>query len=156
MRTKIVATLGPASASEDKIEKLILAGADVFRLNFSHGDPEFHIRCARMVRTASQKHSNRIALLGDLQGPKIRIGEVDRGTMNLKTGETIRLRGGKGISDSSILFINYEGLAGDVQPGNRVLLDDGKISLRILRPAGPEILEAEILAGGEQIGRAHV
>lgn len=148
MKTKIVATLGPASNSPDKMEALVKAGVDVFRINFSHADPKVLPEQVRALREIIQHHQGRCALLGDLQGPKIRIGEVKGGNIRLEAGMKVKLAGGNGLSDENLLWITYEKLVSDVKPGETILLDDGKISLKIESQTEDGLLEARILVGG--------
>jgi len=147
MRTKIIATLGPASVHPDIIYKMALAGADVFRLNFSHGSHERHAETIKAIRALKFEPFNPFALLGDLQGPKIRIGQVADGKTELLRGNLLYLSHGDGMSGPDRLYINYPGLLQDVKPGDRVLLDDGKITLLVIDRMKTELV-AEILTGG--------
>ncbi|MEP3349223.1 MAG: pyruvate kinase [Marinomonas sp.] len=148
-RTKIVATLGPASSSPEMIEKLILAGANVFRLNFSHGQPEDHINRAEVVRAMAKKNNRHIAILGDLQGPKIRIARFKDTKVELKDGAQFILDVGfdKNAGDESRVGIDYPQLAEDSEPGNVLLLDDGRVVLEVLEVKGTEVI-TKVLVGG--------
>ncbi len=130
-RTKIVATLGPASTSSEKIEQLILAGMDVARLNFSHGKPEDHRERAELVRSLAEKHGKYVAIMGDLQGPKIRIARFKDTKVTLKVGQAFTLSnehpGDEG--DETIVGIDYPSLVQDCHPGDELLLDDGRVVL---------------------------
>ncbi|MBB5217466.1 pyruvate kinase [Parapusillimonas granuli] len=132
-RTKIVATLGPASSSPDSIEALILAGMDVARLNFSHGSPDDHRKRAGLVRSLSEKHGRFVAIMGDLQGPKIRIARFKNQAVTLKTGQRFTLSnqhpGDAGTE--SIVGIDYPSLVQDCHPGDELLLDDGRVVLSV-------------------------
>ena len=148
-RTKIVATLGPASTSPEMIESLILAGANVFRLNFSHGQPEDHIERANVVREMASKHNRHIAILGDLQGPKIRIARFKNTKVELKDGDQFILDVGfdKNAGDEKRVGIDYPQLASDSEPGNVLLLDDGRVVLEVLEVKGQEVI-TKVLVGG--------
>ncbi len=148
MKTKIVATLGPASDSPEKMEALVKAGVDVFRINFSHASHETLPRMISTLREIITRSYGRCAILGDLQGPKIRIGEVKGGSITLEPGMMIRLAGGYGISDESVLWISYNDLSNDVKPGETILLDDGKLSLRVESCNEEGYLVAKVLLGG--------
>lgn len=148
-RTKIVATLGPASSSPEMIEKLILAGANVFRLNFSHGQPEDHIARANVVREMAAKNGRHVAILGDLQGPKIRIARFKDTKIVLKDGATFILDVGfdKNAGDEERVGIDYPQLAADSSPGNILLLDDGRVVLEVLEVKGTEVITKVIVGG---------
>ncbi|MCZ2720816.1 pyruvate kinase [Marinomonas sp. 15G1-11] len=148
-RTKIVATLGPASSSPEMIEKLILAGANVFRLNFSHGQPEDHIDRANVVRAMAAKNGKHVAILGDLQGPKIRIARFKDTKVQLKEGETFILDVGfdKNAGNETRVGIDYPQLAADSEPGNILLLDDGRVVLEVLEVKGMEVITKVIVGG---------
>lgn len=132
-RTKIVATLGPASSSPDTIEQLILAGMDVARLNFSHGSAEDHRQRVEIVRALAEKHQRFVAIMGDLQGPKIRIARFESGSVELKTGQRFTLSNlhPQDQGDVNIVGIDYPSLVQDCHPGDDLLLDDGRVVLRV-------------------------
>jgi pyruvate kinase len=132
-RTKIVATLGPASSSPEKIEQLILAGMNVARLNFSHGDAQDHRERTRLVRELSEKHGKFVALMGDLQGPKIRIARFKDTKVTLKAGQgfTLSNQYPPDAGDDTIVGIDYPSLVQDCHPGDELLLDDGRIVLTV-------------------------
>ncbi len=148
-RTKIVATLGPASSSPEMIEKLILAGANVFRLNFSHGQPEDHINRANVVREMAAKNGKHVAILGDLQGPKIRIARFKETKVELKDGDTFILDVDfdKNAGDATRVGIDYPQLAADSESGNILLLDDGRVVLEVLEVKGMEVITKVIVGG---------
>ncbi|NYT57303.1 pyruvate kinase [Alcaligenaceae bacterium] len=132
-RTKIVATLGPASSSPEKIEQLILAGMDVARLNFSHGQADDHRQRAQLVRSLSEKHGKYVAIMGDLQGPKIRIARFKNEKVVLHAGQPFTLsRNHPGeAGDETIVGIDYPSLVQDCHPGDELLLDDGRVVLQV-------------------------
>lgn len=129
-KTKIVATIGPATSSEEMLEKIIHAGVDVCRLNFSHGAHEIHNEVIERVRKINEKLGSNIALLQDLQGPKLRIGKVD-GEIHLIDGESIIVTTVECISTKEKLYVSYDRLPLDAKPGERILLNDGKSELII-------------------------
>jgi pyruvate kinase len=153
--TKIVSTLGPASDSEEMIERLIAAGTDVFRLNFSHGTHESHAAALAHVRTIAARANREIAVIQDLSGPKIRTGPLDgHRPILLKAGETLRIGTGTFVGGAGSISTAFEGLAASVRPGNRLLLADGQIELRVEESDGSEIRTIVIDGGtlGEHKG----
>ncbi|MBU2179545.1 MAG: pyruvate kinase, partial [Gammaproteobacteria bacterium] len=148
-RTKIVATLGPATNTQAAIEKLILAGATVFRFNFSHGSAEDHIQRAVMVRAAAAATNAHVAILGDLQGPKIRVSTFVNSSVELIEGQDFVLDAtlAKGLGDETQVGIDYKELPGDVKPADVLLLDDGRIQLVVDKVEGTRILTKVSVAG---------
>jgi len=146
--TKIVATLGPASSSEDVLTQLILEGLNVARINFSHGAHEVHGETIDTVRRIDGELGTYTAVLADLQGPKLRVGEIAGGEMALVEGETLTVRVGTGEGKDGVVYTDYEAFAADVQPGERVLLDDGKLALRVKSTNGKDEVVCDIIHGG--------
>ncbi|HEY0894478.1 MAG TPA: pyruvate kinase, partial [Cellvibrio sp.] len=148
-RTKIVSTLGPASESAEVLEKLILAGVDVVRLNFSHGSPEDHKRRAEMVRELAAKHNRFVAVLGDLQGPKIRVARFAEGKIHLKVGDKFILDAalGRDEGNQQQVGIDYKELPNDCKPGDVLLLDDGRVVLTVDKIEGTRIYTTTKVAG---------
>lgn len=148
-RTKIVATLGPASDRDGVLEKMIAAGVDVVRLNFSHGSPEDHGRRLERVREIADRLGRSVAALGDLQGPKIRIARFAEGAVELAIGASfvldVSLDGNAGNVER--VGCDYQTLADDVQAGDRLLLDDGRVVLDVERVAGSEIHTTVVVGG---------
>ncbi|MCZ6758580.1 MAG: pyruvate kinase [Bacteroidetes bacterium] len=152
-RTKIVCTLGPASSDAATIRALVQAGMDVARLNLSHGTHDFHSQLIERVREAAVGEHKTVPILLDLQGPKIRVGEVRGGRVILETGSHVTLSGGAaGESTSKHIFIEYPTLAKDVSVGNSILLDDGAIELKVLETRDGEVI-AEVITGGELLSK---
>jgi pyruvate kinase len=145
-RTKIVATLGPATSSEETIGALVRAGVDVTRFNFSHGDHQMHLSTAQAVRGAAKEQGRNVAIMQDLQGPKIRTGEVEGGT-ELVEGNRVIIAAGDFVGDASRLSTTYDRLAEDVKPGDRLLIDDGLIGLKVMSIEDGDIV-CEVLEGG--------
>ncbi len=145
-RTKIVATLGPATSSEESVGALIRVGVDVTRFNFSHGDHHMHLRNAEIVRSVAKELGRNVAVMQDLQGPKIRTGEVEGGT-RLVEGNRVVIAPGDFVGDASRLSTSYERLAEDVRPGHRLLIDDGLVGLRVESIEDGDVV-CEVLEGG--------
>ena len=148
-KTKIVATVGPASNTYERLGMLIREGVDVFRLNFSHGAYEEHLSVINTVRRLNKDMRTNVGLLQDLQGPKIRLGEVEGGGVEIKRGDKIKLVcGEKEISTATRLSTIYLGLARDVKPGDQILIDDGKIELKVLATDRDTEVDVEVVYGG--------
>lgn len=148
-RAKIVATIGPASQSEDMIRRLLAAGMDVARLNFSHGRHEDYAAIVARLRRVSLEVGRPISILQDLQGPKIRVGEVAGGGLELKPGQTVVLTATAtaGEGNPTEIGVDFPGLGQAVRPGGRILLDDGNLELRVLS-AEPGRVCAQVVVGG--------
>jgi pyruvate kinase len=154
-RTKIVATIGPASRDPDTLARMVEAGLDVARLNFSHGNREFHAENAERIRTAAEQVGRQVAILQDLPGPKIRIGALENDIAELKPGETLVLAcGSDEIGDETRISVSWGGLATAVDPGDAIYLADGAIRLRVdaVRPGDGEI-ETAVEIGGSVASR---
>jgi pyruvate kinase len=145
-KTKIVATVGPASASKEMLRVLIQEGVDVFRLNFSHGSHEDHLKVIKAVRELNAELGTNVALLQDLQGPKIRINEVEEGA-RLERGETITITTRQLKGNAKIASTSYDGLPRDVKVGDMVLIDDGKIELKVKETGATDVI-CEVVYGG--------
>jgi pyruvate kinase len=148
LRSKIVCTIGPASREPEMLKKLMLAGMDVARLNFSHGDEAYHGESIRRIREAAAALGKPVAILADLQGPKLRVGVVQDSGVPLETGETLVL-----TTDHSIIggpgrvSVQYEGLPEAVKEGDRILIDDGLIEVVVTEVNGKEIT-TRVVTGG--------
>lgn len=148
-RTKIVATLGPATDTPEALENLINAGTNVVRLNFSHGSPEEHLQRAQMVRDAAARLGKVVGILGDLQGPKIRIDRFRDGKITLAEGDTFYLDSDLGVEDGNqeAVGLTYKTLPQEVQEGDELLLDDGRIVLLVKGVQGNRI-QCVVVHGG--------
>ena len=148
-RTKIVTTLGPATDRGNTLEKIIAAGANMVRMNFSHGVPEDHIERANKVREIAAKLGKTVAILGDLQGPKIRVSTFKDGKIFLNIGDKFTLDAdlprGEGHQDA--VGLDYKNLPNDVVPGDILLLDDGNVQLKVLEVDGVKV-HTEVTVGG--------
>ena len=130
-KTKIVATIGPASSSYEVLKNMILAGVDVCRLNLSHGEYSLHKNIMNTIRTINAELNTTVSILVDLQGPKIRIGEVENNSIHIAQGSEVILSTKESVGNAKRLFINYADFAKDVVAGDKVLIDDGKFVLTV-------------------------
>ena len=146
-RAKIVCTLGPATSSPETIRQLIDAGMDVARLNMSHGSHEDHERSYRMVRTAADETEHSVAIFADLQGPKIRLETFADGPVELAKGDSFTITTREVEGTAEICGTTYPGLPGDVSEGDPILIDDGKIRLRVTSVEGEDV-HTEVIVGG--------
>jgi len=146
--TKIVATLGPSSTDPDTLERMIVAGVDVVRLNFSHGSAQDHIRRAELVRDLCRKTGRTVAIMADLQGPKIRIGRFREGRIMLNKGDGFVLDAECELGDQEHVGLDYKDLPRDVRPGDMLLLDDGRMVLDVVEVVGHRI-SCTVRHGGE-------
>jgi len=147
-KTKIVATVGPSSCSQEMLARLIESGVDVFRLNFSHGNADSHLEHARMIREISRAANKSIGILCDLQGPKIRIGKFKEGLIRLKDGDSFILDSECEFGDQKRVGLDYKNLPNEVKKGTVLLLDDGRISLQVNSVKSNQIV-CTVIAGGE-------
>lgn len=154
-KTKIVATIGPASESENVLTGLVKAGMNVCRLNFSHGTHEEHAVRVKNIRTVATKLNTSIAVLQDLSGPKIRIGDFYQERVMLKKGSIFTLTTKACIGDETHASVNYKALPKEIKKGDSILLDDGKKRLEVISVSGEEI-KCRVVVGGETKGRRGV
>ncbi|MBI4930598.1 MAG: pyruvate kinase [Bacteroidetes bacterium] len=147
-KTKIIATVGPASSSEKILEKMIKGGVDIFRINFSHGSYEDVKKVIAAIRKLNKKLNTNIGILADLQGPKIRIGKVKNNSVHLKEGKIISFTSKECVGDASKLYINYKHFPSDVSPGENILINDGKFLLKIISTNKKDLVKAKIIQGG--------
>ncbi len=146
-RAKIVATLGPATSSYENIRKIIEAGVDVCRMNLSHGTYDVHEEIYRNVRQAAQDAGRAVAVLVDLQGPKIRLGKFEGGPYELAEGDTFTITIEDIVGTKELSSTTYKGLPGDVKPGDPLLIDDGKVGLRVVSTDGTRVVTTVEVAG---------
>ena len=147
-KTKIIATLGPASSSVDVMEKMILEGVDVFRINFSHSDYDDASKTISLIRKLSNKLKIHVSILADLQGPKLRIGEIEDNS-EVKEGQVVTFSSEKYfIGNSQKAYMAYEKFASDVSVGEIILLDDGKLIFKILSTDNKYLVTAKAIQGG--------
>ena len=146
-RAKIVATLGPASAKQDILESMLQAGVNVFRVNFSHGSHDDHRKTIGLIRAALDRTGMSAAILADLQGPKLRVGEVEEGTIITK-GEQLVFSNKPCVGNKNQVFMTYERFPKDVKAGERILLDDGKLLLDVVKTNKKDLVTATVVQGG--------
>jgi len=148
-KTKIIATLGPATSSTDVIKKIIKEGVDVLRINFSHSSHEEAEILIKGIRKINSELNTNTSILADLQGPKLRIGEIIEGT-SLDVGSELKIKTGKEfVGDDKLIFINYESLPKDITEGEKILIDDGKIILKVIDTNKKDQIKTEVIQGGE-------
>src|SRR5690606_11016891 len=147
-RTKIVTTLGPASTNKEVLTHLIALGVDVCRLNFSHGNKQDHLNAITTIREINEENGTHVGILADLQGPKIRIGIMKEGGALLLTGKTITITTHEQIGNEEKIYITYEHFPKDDQKGEIILLDDGKIQLRVIESNHIDTVSCKIIHGG--------
>lgn len=146
-RTKIVATIGPASSSPEKLRRLILGGLNVARINFSHGKAEDHLKIIRLIRKMAARLKTPVAILGDLCGPKIRVGEFENGSVALKEGALVTITTKAVLGTDKLIPSQYKNLVREVVPGHCILLDDGNLELKVIRKFRDRV-EAKVIHGG--------
>lgn len=146
-KAKVIATVGPACNSKKALKSLIVAGADVFRLNFSHGTHEDHAKVIKYIRELNKELSTHISILQDLQGPKIRLDIVEEGTV-IKDGEKLIISTKEILGNTKKVSTTYKLLANDVHEGESILIDDGKIELRVESVKGDDVYTT-VIHGGE-------
>lgn len=147
-KTKILATLGPATASKEVLRKMMLAGADVFRINFSHADYHAVRERVEMIRELNEELGRNTGILADLQGPKLRVGVMEDG-IEVAPGDRIAFKTGeKFVGNKEAVYMTYPEFPRDVKPGERVLLDDGKLIFRVVETNGTDTVVAEVEQGG--------
>ncbi|MGY6561983.1 MAG: pyruvate kinase [Luteibaculaceae bacterium] len=147
-RTKIVATMGPACADKAVLKEMIMKGVDVVRLNFSHGSHEDHLHFITIVREIAQETQNHVAILADLQGPKLRVGEMEGGSVNLVNGSKFILTTKKCVGTAERAYVTYPELPLDVRKGENILLDDGKLVLQVIATNDKDEVELKVIHGG--------
>lgn len=146
-KTKIVATLGPSTSEKETMFKMIEAGVNVFRINFSHSSHENAIDLIGKIRELNEEHNLNVAILADLQGPKLRIGDVEPGAV-LEKGDTLTFSNVEEMGTAKKVFMTYSQFPRDVKAGERILVDDGKIVLKITHSNGIDEVKAEVIQGG--------
>ncbi len=146
-RAKIVCTLGPATASPERIGGLVAAGMDIARLNFSHGDRADHDQVYRSVREAADEAGRAVGILADLQGPKIRLGRFAAGPVQWHPGDVVRITVDDVPGTQQRVSTTYKGLADDAKPGDPLLVDDGRVGLRVIEVEGSDVV-CQVVVGG--------
>jgi pyruvate kinase len=148
-QTKIIATYGPACESEDVFTNMIKNGVDVFRFNFSHGDYDFHQRGFQKVKDFNKEYGTHIAILADLQGPKIRVGDVENGSFILEVNKEYAVTNIKQVSSAEKIYVSYDRLGEDVKVGEEILIDDGKLKVVVTSLIDLNNIRVKVIEGGE-------
>ena len=148
-KTKIVATIGPATEKIEVMEEMILSGVDVFRINFSHAEHSEVEKRIKTIRKLSDKLNSNTSILADLQGPKLRVGHVEEGTVVVPGDEMSFVNGTPFVGNKEKVYVNYENFSKDVEPGERVLLDDGKLIFEIISTDKKAEVKAKVIQGGK-------
>lgn len=147
-RTKIVATVGPACDTHDKLLELVKAGVNVFRLNFSHGSNEDKKRIIEDIRTINSTEPYNIAILGDLQGPKLRVGEIENNALQVVPGDILTFTNEKIVGNMERIYVSYPNLHSDVKVGNKIMIDDGKLEVKVISIERNHDVRVEVTMGG--------
>jgi len=147
-KTKIVATLGPSTADKKVLTNMFLEGLNVCRLNFSHGSYEEHLRSINVIRELNYELNLNVAILADLQGPKIRIHNIENNSVVMKTGAVVIIHTQEIVGNEEGFSINYEQLPQDVHPGEQILIDDGKLVFEVIKTIGQTQIQARVIQGG--------
>ncbi len=147
-RTKIVATVGPACNTYDKLLDLVKAGVNVFRLNFSHGAHDEKKDIIEYIRKINKEENTHVAILGDLQGPKLRVGEIEGGSIQVNPGDTFLFTNQKIIGNKEKIYIHYPNFHTDVKVGNKIMIDDGKLEVLVQKILPNNDVQVEVLLGG--------
>lgn len=155
-KTKIIATLGPASEDKNVLKEMILAGLDVFRLNFSHGSHEDKIPVIKTIRELEKELNVSVAILGDLQGPKLRIGIVENEPAILNDGDIIHFSTDENVKDDNTYYMSYQDFPKDVKKGDIILIDDGKLKLEATESNKNDKVSAKVIHGGPLTSRKGV
>src|SRR5450432_233889 len=148
-RTKIVATVGPSCDTYEKMVDLVKAGVNVFRLNFSHGSHEDKARIIENIRTINKSLPYNIAILADLQGPKLRVGEIENNSLEINPGDKLTFTNTKCIGTRKQIYVSYPNLHSDVIPGNLIMIDDGKLEVKVTKILPNNNVEVVVVVGGE-------
>ena len=153
--TKIIATIGPSSSSKEAIKDLMTAGVNVFRLNFSHGTHEQHKSAISIIREVSSETGINVAIMADLQGPKIRVGKIEENT-ELKEGKIVEISTKSLLGNAKKFSITYKDLPRDVKKGDKILLDDGKLELVVNESNNKDLVKAKVVYGGSLLSNKGV
>lgn len=147
-KTKIVATVGPACDTYDKLLELVIAGVNVFRLNFSHGNHEDKLAIIEHIRNINKTQPFNIAILADLQGPKLRVGEIENNALEIKAGDILTFTNEKCVGTLEKIYVSYPNLAGDVTMGNIIMIDDGKLEVKVCGIEKNGDVKVQVILGG--------
>ena len=143
-----VATVGPACSTYDQLLALVKAGVNVFRLNFSHGSFEDKAHIIKLIREINHNEPYNLAILGDLQGPKLRVGEIENNRLEVKEGDILTFTNTKCVGTLEKIYVSYPNLAGDVVVGNTIMIDDGKIEVVVHSVEANGDVKVKVTLGG--------
>ncbi|MEK7255229.1 MAG: pyruvate kinase, partial [Bacteroidota bacterium] len=149
LNTKIVATVGPASNSHQTMTELVEAGVDIFRLNFSHGTHEQHRKVIEIIQRINDEHDTHVGILADLQGPKLRVGKMENDALSIKPGDVLTFVNEECLGTMERIYMSYTELAEDVEVGEMVLVDDGKIVLQVIETNKRDVVRLQVIHGSE-------
>ena len=147
-QTKIIATLGPASDTKEILYQMINEGIDVFRLNFSHSSKEEYLRLINLIKELNQELGTNVAIMADLQGPKLRVGEIENNLIELEEGDVITFVTEKCVGQKDHIYMSYQEFPKDVNAGEVILIDDGKIKLEVIETNKKDVVRAKVIYGG--------
>ena len=147
-KTKIVATIGPASSSKEILKKMITEGVDVFRINFSHSKKEEFLELSNRIKELNNECSSHVSILADLQGPKLRVGEIENNLLNLVSGDIVTFVSEKCVGNKDRVYMSYQQFPQDVEKGETILIDDGKIKLEVTETNKKDTVKAKVIFGG--------
>ena len=147
--TKIVATLGPASDSYETMVELVKAGVDVFRINMSHGSHEVAAKQIETISKLNKDYKINVGILADLQGPKLRVGQIENNAMEIRPGDILTFVNEKCVGNAERIYMSYKSFASDVEVGEKVLVDDGKVGLEVIETNNVDTVRLKVLYGKE-------
>ena len=147
-QTKIVATLGPASSTKEIIRRMIIEGVDVFRLNFSHSSQAEHLKLIHIIQDLNLEFDTHVSILADLQGPKLRVGKIENNLINLDEGDVVTFVTEKCMGTKDHIYMSYQEFPQDVNVGEAILIDDGKIKLEVTETNKVDVVKAKVIYGG--------
>ena len=147
-QTKIIATLGPASSTKEIIYKMMMEGVDVFRLNFSHSTKAEHLKLIHIIQNLNLEFKTHVSILADLQGPKLRVGEIENNRMNLEEDDIVTFVTEKCIGTKNHIYMSYQEFPKDVKVGETILIDDGKIKMEVTETNKEDVVKAKVIYGG--------
>ncbi len=147
-KTKIIATIGPATRSYEMLVELYKSGVNAFRLNFSHGTHADHLKVIEFATKLNEEYKANVAIIADLQGPKLRVGKIENNEIDLINGAFINVTTNSVLGTKDLIDVTYEKLAQDVKPGELILLDDGKIEIQVVKTNGKDLVKCKVINGG--------
>ena len=147
-QTKIIATLGPASSTKEILKQMINEGVNVFRLNFSHSTQKEHLKLIHLINDLNLEQETNVSILADLQGPKLRVGEIENNLISLIEGDMVTFVTYKCIGTKDHIYMSYQEFPLDVKVGEAILIDDGKIKLEVTETDKKNVVQSKVIYGG--------